>query len=324
MMAAQNLPPQTNAHAAHIPVMLGEVLEALSPANGKTYIDGTFGRGGHTRAILEAASCSVHGIDRDPQAAAAAEGFGKDFGDRFVFHRGDFASVFENLALTHPSEFDGIFLDLGVSSPQLDQAERGFSFRSDGPLDMRMGDHGPTAADLVNTLPVEELARIFRDYGEERHAMRIARAIEARRDDAPFTRTGELSEVIRQHMPGRHKMNIDPATRCFQGLRIAVNNELGQIERALPAALKLLKPEGRLAVLSFHSLEDRIVKQFIQSHSGIQAVSRHLPMPTDTKSAALRPLKVPKKPSDTEIKQNPRARSVRLRAAVRIAHGEVR
>ncbi|MEO3434388.1 16S rRNA (cytosine(1402)-N(4))-methyltransferase RsmH [Inquilinus sp. CAU 1745] len=301
---------------AHIPVLLKEVVAALSPQDGDVILDGTFGRGGYARALLTAARCKVIGIDRDPAAILAGKALQQEFGDRLDLSRGSFGDMER---LVGGRAMDGLTLDLGISSPQIDDPARGFSFRADGPLDMRMGDDGPSAADAVNTLEETELARVIYEFGEERLSRRVARAIVAARKDAPIERTARLAEIVRGVVP-KSKDGIDPATRTFQGLRIYVNDELGELDRGLSAAERLLRPGGRLAVVSFHSLEDRRVKRFLAERSGrTGGVSRHRPAidaehrpPTftivDRKGVS---------PGEAELRDNPRARSARLRAAVR-------
>ncbi|MBD0414714.1 16S rRNA (cytosine(1402)-N(4))-methyltransferase RsmH [Oryzicola mucosus] len=294
----------------HIPVLLGEVLEALRPSEGETIVDGTFGAGGYTRSIL-AAGASVVGFDRDPDAIAAGRDMEAASNGRLKLVH----AAFSDLA-SHVSEVDGVVLDIGVSSMQIDQAERGFSFRFDGPLDMRMAQTGPSAADVVNTFKSTDLTRIFGLLGEERHAGRIARMIEKRREKRPFERTLELADAIETHVGRNPKDRIHPATRVFQALRIFVNDELGQLAHALFAAEQVLKPGGRLVVVTFHSLEDRIVKRFIADRSTNPAGSRHLPqvrskdITFDRDGGAV-------EPSEAETAINPRARSAKLRAAVR-------
>ena len=300
---------------AHIPVLLDEVLEVLAPKDGGLYVDGTFGLGGYSRALLESADCRVLGIDRDPDAVARGADLAARFPGRLTLRQARFGDMAEVARADGIDRVDGVALDLGVSSPQLDQADRGFSFRAEGPLDMRMEKAGRSAADLVNTLSEGELADLIADLGEERHARRVARAIVAAR---PLTTTGELAAVVRRAVP-RSGDGIDPATRTFQALRLAVNDELGELDRGLAAAEALLAPGGRLAAVSFHSLEDRRVKAFLQARSGAgPRPSRHLP---DTGSEAAPTFRLlsrkPVTPSPAEIDRNPRARSARLRAAER-------
>jgi 16S rRNA (cytosine1402-N4)-methyltransferase len=296
----------------HVPVLMNEVVDALAPAPGQTVVDGTFGAGGYTRAIL-ASGATVVGFDRDP----TVKRFTADLpADRFRLVEARFSEMDEVLG---EGSVDGVALDLGVSSMQLDQAERGFSFMHDGPLDMRMGADGPTAADLVNTADPAELARIFYVYGEERESRRIARAIAKRREEQPFSRTLELAEFIEKSLGGRRGAKIHPATRAFQGLRIAVNEELSELEAGLVAAERALKPQGRLCVVTFHSLEDRIVKSFLQVRAGrTPAGSRHAPPVEKGPAPSFQLLfNGAQGPSEAEVAANPRARSAKLRAAVR-------
>lgn len=300
----------------HAPVLLGEVVEAIAPAQGRTVVDATFGAGGYSRAFLERGA-EVIAFDRDPTArrfAPALEATG-----RFTLIERRFSELEDGLASAGRDHCDGIAFDLGVSSMQLDEAERGFSFMRDGPLDMRMGADGPSAADLVNTGEPAELARIFWIYGEERQSRRVAAAIARRRTEQPFSRTLDLAEVVEKALGGRRGAPTHPATRTFQALRIAVNEELAELEEGLLAAERALAPGGRLAVVTFHSLEDRIVKGFLTERSGrTPAGSRHLP-PTakgQTPSFELL-LKNARAPGDAEMQANPRARSAKLRAAIR-------
>ena len=308
-----------DVRARHIPVLLSEVLEALNPGDGETFIDATFGAGGYTRALLEAARCNVIAIDRDPSAIAGGAELAAEFPGRLRLVEGRFGELDALAAEAGAPQVDGVVLDIGVSSMQLDEAERGFSFQSDGPLDMRMSAAGPSAADVVNTEEEETLAAILRELGEERHARGIARAIVKARGEAPITRTRQLADIAARFGRGA-KEKQHPATRTFQALRIYVNDELGELARGLAAAERILKPGGRLAVVTFHSLEDRIVKRFLVSRSGKEArQSRHLPdigdagPPPSFRIVNPRPLT----PSKGEIVTNPRARSARLRAAVR-------
>ena len=298
--------------ARHVPVLLAEVVASLEPKPGEVFIDGTFGAGGYTRAILDAGA-SVIGIDRDPDAIAAGRELEQASGGRLRLVHAPFSSLDE-----HAGGVDGVVLDIGVSSMQVDQAARGFSFRADGPLDMRMAQSGVTAADVVNRFKVGDLARIFGFLGEEHHAGRIARMIEKRRAQRPFERTLDLADAIETLVGRNPKDRIHPATRVFQALRIFVNDELGELARALLAAERVLKPGGRLVVVTFHSLEDRIVKRFIADRSTRPGGSRHLPQvvalePTFEKRAG------PIAPGEAELAANPRARSAKLRAAVRTA-----
>ncbi len=301
----------------HVPVLREEALSALSPRAGGLYVDGTFGAGGYTNAILAVPGTRVLALDRDPDAIAAGEArFAGE--DRLTLHHATFGSLDTLAVRLDLPRLDGIVLDIGVSSMQFDEGERGFSLRHDGPLDMRMSREGRTAADIVNTASDEELADILYYYGEERASRRLARAIVHDRQTSPFTSTRQLSEMIARVMPGPPG-DIHPATRSFQALRIAVNDELGELLRGLAASEKLLLPGGRLVVVTFHSLEDRIVKRFLQARSGRgEARSRHLP----GEAVPLRPTfelagKQPIAPSSSEIALNPRARSAKLRAGIR-------
>jgi 16S rRNA (cytosine1402-N4)-methyltransferase len=293
--------------------MLNEVVEMLAPRDGAHYIDGTFGGGGYARAILEAADCKVLGIDRDPHAIARGQALVKHFGGRLTLVEGEFSRMDEFADAT-----DGVVLDLGVSSFQFDQPERGFSFREDGPLDMRMSLSGETAADVVNTAEFGALTRLIARYGEENNARRIARAIIAAR---PVTGTAQLAAIVAEAQgPAALRHAIHPATRTFQALRIHVNDELGELERGLDAAMRVLRPEGRLVVVSFHSLEDRIVKQFLTGHStAAPRASRHAPESTAAKAAFQLLTHRPHTPGADEIATNPRARSAKLRAGLKLA-----
>ncbi len=308
----------------HTPVMLKEVLDVLNPRDGAVYVDGTFGAGGYTTAILETADCRVFGIDRDPRALAAGEELARRFPGRLRVLGGCYGDMVRLLGEVGIDQVDGVALDIGVSSMQIDDAERGFSFKKDGPLDMRMG-LGATlsAADVVNTMGADDLADILFNFGEERASRRIAAAIVLDRTEKPFTTTDQLAGLLRRIVK-KSKDGIDPATRTFQALRIFVNDELGELQRGLSAAEHLLAPQGRLAVVSFHSLEDRKVKNFLQSRSGgganpsrhgpqalmAQNTVAHAPSFTLVKRGAI-------KPGPQEISSNPRARSARLRAAER-------
>ena len=298
--------------APHIPVLLNEVIENLSTGPGDIVVDGTFGAGGYTRAIL-ATGAKVVAFDRDPTVRRYISDLPTD---RFRLVEGCFSDMDEVLG---EASVDAVALDLGVSSMQIDEAERGFSFMQDGPLDMRMGGEGPSAADLVNTAEQEELARIIFVYGEERESRRIARAIVRRRTEQPFSRTLELAEFVERALGGRRGAKIHPATRTFQGLRIAVNEELSELEAGLVAAERALKTGGRLCVVTFHSLEDRIVKNFLSVRSGkVVGGSRYAP-PVEAGAPASFKLLLSgaQGASDVEAKANPRARSAKLRAAVR-------
>jgi 16S rRNA (cytosine1402-N4)-methyltransferase len=291
--------------------MLNEVLEMLQPRDGAHYVDGTFGGGGYSSAILEAADCKVLGIDRDPQAIARGQALVQRFGGRLTLVQGEFSRMDE-----YARQTDGIVLDLGVSSFQFDQPARGFSFREDGPLDMRMSLSGESAADVVNTADERSLTQIIARYGEEKNARRIARAIIAAR---PVTGTAQLARIVSDAQgPAALRFAIHPATRTFQALRIHVNDELGELERGLEAALSILKTHGRLVVVSFHSLEDRIVKRFLaQRGTHAPRASRHVPeAPAPRPVFEVLPARTP---TDAEVAANPRARSARLRAGVKLA-----
>jgi 16S rRNA (cytosine1402-N4)-methyltransferase len=306
----------------HTPVMLAEVLDALAPREGCVYVDATFGAGGYASAVLEAASCRVLGLDRDPDACRRAEALVARYAGRLTVAHGRFADLPAITAAREIVAIDGIAFDLGVSSTQLDTAERGFSFRFDGPLDMRMDSSGgATAAETVNKLAEDELADLIWRLGDERFARRIARAIVRARTAAPIERTGQLADIVRSVVP-RAADGIDPATRTFQALRIYVNDEVNELERGLLAAEAMLVPGGRLVVVAFHSLEDRVVKSFLRHRSSgdphasrhLPAAARHEPSPT-FRLLTRRPLR----PSPREVAANPRARSARLRAAERLA-----
>ena len=299
--------------SGHVPVMLAEVLEALAPRDGAHYVDGTFGGGGYASAILEAADCRVLGIDRDPDAIARGQALVERFGGRLTLVQGEFSRMDEFTQAT-----DGVVLDLGVSSFQFDQPARGFSFREDGPLDMRMSLSGESAADFVNSAGHSELASVIARFGEEKNARRIASAIIAAR---PVTGTAQLAQIVSDAQgPAALRHAIHPATRTFQALRIHVNDELGELERGLDASLKILKPQGRLVVVSFHSLEDRIVKQFLNSRSSAAPRgSRHAPVAAPSRPAFELITTRPRTPSAEELSSNPRARSAKLRAGLKLA-----
>ncbi len=308
--------------APHSPVLLNEVIAALAPAAGEIYFDGTFGAGGYSRALLDAAACSVVAVDRDHAALKRGESLKRQYGDRLILMHGRFAEAQTLLEKAGFRHVDGFVLDLGVSSPQLDEAARGFSFRADGPLDMRMDNEsgGPTAADIVNSYPEKELADIIFQYGGERHSRRVARVIVERRRTQPFSRTLDLAETVRRAVPHSRKDQIDPATRTFQALRIAVNGEMDELQAALEAAEACLKEGGRLVIVSFHSLEDGMVKKFLQERSGRQsAPSRHLPPSGRAERAPtfVCASQKPVMPTEAEMRANPRARSAKLRCATR-------
>lgn len=302
----------------HLSVMLNEVLAAADPKPGDLVIDGTFGAGGYTRAFLRV-GCEVIGLDRDPTVQPHADRLSAEYPETFRLIRRRFSEMADALAEVGPASCDIVVLDIGVSSMQLDHAERGFSFMKDGPLDMRMSDEGQTAADLVNTLDHGPLAHLIKEYGEERESGRIASAILRRRADQPFSRTLDLAEVIERALGGRRGAPIHPATRTFQALRIAVNDELGELAEGLAAAEQVLKPGGRLVVVTFHSLEDRMVKRFLNERAGKGGGgSRHLP----PQAAGAKPSftligKGLVEATEAEARDNPRARSAKLRAAIR-------
>jgi 16S rRNA (cytosine1402-N4)-methyltransferase len=299
--------------APHVPVLLAEVIEALALRPGETVIDATFGAGGYSRAFLETGA-SVIAFDRDPTAERFAGALVKTGRLRLILT--PFSQMAERLG---EGAADAVALDLGVSSMQVDEAERGFSLMRDGPLDMRMGDEGPTAADVVNTAEPAELARVFRDYGEERQARRIVSFIVRRRAERPFDRTLDLADVVERALGGRRGAKVHPATRVFQALRIAVNDELVELEAGLVAAERVLKAGGRLAVVTFHSLEDRIVKGFLTARTGrAGAGSRHAPPKAAGPAPSFTLLhNGARAPGEAEVAANPRARSAKLRAAVR-------
>jgi 16S rRNA (cytosine1402-N4)-methyltransferase len=306
----------TGGPAPHIPVLAGRVIEFLAPREGGVYLDGTFGAGGHSRLILEAADCRVIGLDRDQSAIASGAGLVHSAGGRLILIEERFSALERALASANVPAVDGIVLDIGVSSMQLDEAQRGFSFRNEGPLDMRMSREGPTAADVVAAASERDLAAVIATLGEERHAGRVARAIVARRREAPISTTRVLADIVAgvvRAKPG----DIHPATRTFQALRILVNEELQELSGGLAAAERVLAPGDRLVVISFHSLEDRIVKQFFVRRSSRPAVSRH--QPEKQAAAPSFRLLTPKTvvADSKEIDANPRARSAKLRAAER-------
>jgi 16S rRNA (cytosine1402-N4)-methyltransferase len=311
--------------ARHIPVMKNEMLAAVAPTDGAVIVDGTFGAGGYSRALLQAASCTVIAFDRDPEVKLLADALARESAPgHFLFVAARFGAMVEVLAEAGISQVDAIVLDIGVSSMQIDDAARGFSFSKDAALDMRMSQQGVSAADVVNGYAEAELARILFEYGEERDARRIARAIVAARAEAPIVTTKQLAQIVSAAVRGAAKMKIHPATRTFQALRIEVNQELAELESALRAAEQLLKPGGRLVVVTFHSLEDRIVKQFMLSRSAkAAATSRHSPaaLLPQTGSAAIFELTPARAiaSGEEEVAMNPRARSAKLRCATRTA-----
>jgi 16S rRNA (cytosine1402-N4)-methyltransferase len=309
------------AASAHVPVLLAEVVRHLAPRAGGTYVDGTFGGGGYSRALLEAAACRVVGIDRDPASVAAARPLEAAAQGRLTVIEGRFGDMVELLGAHGVTAVEGVTLDLGISSMQIDTPDRGFSFRHDGPLDMRMSGAGPTAADIVNDSDEGELATILFEYGEERQSRRIARAIGRARTNKRIERTAELAGIVRQALgTAAAREKIDPATRTFQALRIAVNDELGELRRGLAAADTLLAPGGRLAVVSFHSLEDRTVKTFLRERAGdMPGPSRHMPAARPTRAMTWRVVtRRPVTPGAAECDANPRARSARLRVGEKL------
>jgi 16S rRNA (cytosine1402-N4)-methyltransferase len=316
MMAGRDSDAVASGPARHVPVLGAAALAALNVRDGGVYIDGTFGAGGHTRAILAAANSRVVGLDRDQTAIALAADLVETAGSRLVVAQ-DYFSELENVARGFGHEaVDGVLLDIGVSSMQLDQAERGFSFRHDGPLDMRMGGDGPSAADIVEHASAQDLARIIGVLGEENFARPIARAIVTERAEAPIRTTRALAEIVGRIVHARPGA-IHPATRTFQALRLFVNDELRELAHALAAAERILRPGGRLVVISFHSLEDRIVKNFLTERSRISGGSRHLPELERPKPSFQVLTRRPITADETEVAQNPRARSAKLRAAER-------
>lgn len=314
----------------HYPVMLNEVLDYLKPAAGEVYVDGTLGAGGYTRAILSAEkTCNVIGFDRDQTAHDMAAKWKSEFGDRLTLVKSSFAHLEEELAKLGIEKVDAVILDLGVSSMQFDQGDRGFSFRFDAPLDMRMDrDNGQTAADLVNGMPEKELANLIYLYGEERKSRQIASAIVRKRTEQKIETTFQLADIIRTVVPPSWKDKSDPATRTFQALRIAVNEELNELETVLQAAENVLNENGRLIVVTFHSLEDRIVKQFLNERGKpAPSPSRHMPITVDDRASNRLSFslltKKPVLPTEKELSENPRSRSAKLRAALRKNSGRV-
>ncbi len=306
------------APAPHVPVLLDEVIAALAPCDGCVIVDATFGAGGYTRKLLDAGA-TVHAFDRDPDAIAAGRRWAEANAQppRLVLHPRRFSEMVDALAEAGIARVDGVVMDIGVSSMQLDQAGRGFAFSADGPLDMRMSQEGESAADFLNTATESAIADVLYHFGEERQSRRVARAIVAAR---PLETTGQLAQVVRKalgHRPGAPK---DPATRSFQAIRIHVNAELDELNAGLAAAETLLCPAGKLAVVSFHSLEDRIVKQFLRDASGAVAnASRHLPAAAPANAPTFAEVAKAIRPSPAELERNPRARSATLRAATRTA-----
>ncbi|MDP4574559.1 16S rRNA (cytosine(1402)-N(4))-methyltransferase RsmH [Qipengyuania sp. G39] len=302
--------------APHIPVLLDEVIDALDPQPGDVVIDATFGAGGYTRALLERGA-TVHAFDRDPDAIASGRNW-RETGEnppRLILHPHRFSEMLDVMTSAGVARVDGIVMDIGVSSMQLDQAERGFAFSADGPLDMRMSQEGESAADFLNSADESAIADVIYQYGEERQSRRVARAIVAAR---PLETTGDLARVVRKALGHKPHDKKDPATRTFQAIRIHVNGELDELSQGLSAAEHLLREGGRLAVVSFHSLEDRIVKRFLREASSTPSASRHVPLAA-LGDPVFSPVSKAIKPGAAEIERNPRARSSVLRHAVRTA-----
>ena len=303
----------------HVSVMTNEVVSGLNPRNGGIYVDGTFGQGGYSRAILDAAATRVFGIDRDPAAIDFGAELINEYPSRLTLIQGCFGDITKIMANEGISHVDGIMLDLGVSSPQIDNPERGFSFRYDGPLDMRMENKGPTAADFINEATEEDIANVIYEYGDERHSRRIARRIVEARKLKPILSTSQLVNIIHSNVR-RSRDGIHPATRTFMALRIQVNDELGELDRGLISAERILKPGGRLAVVAFHSLEDKKIKSFLHERGGLAVKgSRHMPETNEIKMAPSFNLvkRGVIKPAVSEVLTNPRSRSAKLRVAER-------
>lgn len=317
----------------HVSVLLNEVVETIGEVKGKVFLDGTFGGGGYSRALLEKGAALVIGVDRDPLAIERASAMKKEFGDRLVLVNECFSNLKTIIKELGKHEIDGIVLDLGFSSDQLDDYERGFAFKYDGPLDMRMGSTGETAADVLATYSEVDLANIFYKYGEERKSRRIAKLIVERRDEKPFTRTNELVSLVEEVIPSWQVGGKNPAMRVFQALRIHVNRELEELERILPDALDVLSIGGRLSVVTFHSLEDRIVKNYFKEVGKVTAKNKYLSSARKDKdferASPLHPVENNKKfeqvtrkavlPSMQEIAENSRARSAKLRVIERLS-----
>jgi 16S rRNA (cytosine1402-N4)-methyltransferase len=309
------LPDSPLDDAPHVPVLISSILKECAPISG-VWLDGTLGAGGYTRAFLDAGAARVIGVDRDPLALQMAEGWAAPYGDRLKLVQGTFSDL-DTLA---GEPLDGVVLDLGVSSMQLDQAERGFSFMRDGPLDMRMSQSGPSAADLVNTADEAVLADVLYQYGEERASRRIAHAIVAARAQEPITTTARLADIVAKCLPRPKPGQSHPATRSFQAIRIAVNTEFTELAEGLAAAERALKPGGLLAVVTFHSLEDRIVKRFFQLASGQESnANRYAPARADMAARFDLVTRKAVAPDDAEVARNPRARSAKLRIGRRTA-----
>jgi 16S rRNA (cytosine1402-N4)-methyltransferase len=304
--------------AAHVPVLLDEVMQVLAPQPGDVIVDATFGAGGYTRAILDAGA-TVHAFDRDPDAISAGRAWPETAQDppRLVLHPRRFSEMVSGLAEAGVARVDGVAMDIGVSSMQLDRPARGFAFSAEGPLDMRMSQAGPSAAEFLNQAPEAEIADVLWRYGEERQSRRVARAIVTAR---PLKTTGDLANVVRKALGHRQGAPKDPATRSFQAIRIHVNAELDELERGLAAAENVLKAGGRLAVVTFHSLEDRIVKRFLREAAAANpGTSRHVPTVKAGPAPTFARLSKAIRPSESEALRNPRARSATLRGAVRTA-----
>ncbi|MEC7624003.1 MAG: 16S rRNA (cytosine(1402)-N(4))-methyltransferase RsmH [Pseudomonadota bacterium] len=302
--------------APHVPVLLEEVIAALDPQPGDVVIDATFGAGGYTRALLDRGA-TVHAFDRDPDAIAAGQRWAetRESPPRLVLHPHRFSEMLDVMTSVGPARVDGVVMDIGVSSMQLDQAHRGFAFSADGPLDMRMSQDGASAADFLNTADEKAIADVLYTYGEERQSRRVARAIVAAR---PLQTTGELARIVRKALGHKPHDKKDPATRTFQAVRIHVNGELDELSAGLSAAESLLREGGRLAVVSFHSLEDRIVKRFLREASSTPSASRHVPLAAQDDPVFSQVSKAIK-PGEAELERNPRARSSVLRHATRTA-----
>jgi 16S rRNA (cytosine1402-N4)-methyltransferase len=307
---------------AHVPVLIEDVIKYLQPKNGETYIDCTFGAGGYSKTILEKANCKVIGVDQDPEVVPFAEDLQRKYHDRFEFWQCNFTNLIQYMHSNGVSQVDGVVVDLGVSSMQLDRGERGFSFMHDGPLDMRMSRKGKNASDLINNASEEEIARIIYTYGDEGDARKIARRIVSERQIEPITTTGRFASIVRSAI-GFKKSKIDLATKTFQAIRIWVNDELGALEKLLEQVEKILKPGGRFVSVSFHSLEDRMVKTFLKSKSAKKiALSKYADQSERYDPNAVFEILTKKsiKPDVQETIYNPRSRSAKLRAAMKIDH----
>ncbi|MDB5670100.1 MAG: rsmH [Alphaproteobacteria bacterium] len=314
-MSPAGAPNPTGPIAPHVPVLLDEVVAGLAVVPGEIHVDGTFGAGGYTKALLQKGAARVFAFDRDPDAIQYGEVLAASSGGRLTLVPDRFSRMRQALADRGVDSVDGVTLDIGVSSMQLDQPERGFSFQGDGPLDMRMSQDGESAADFVNNASEEDIADVLWRYGEEPKSRRIARAIVAGR---PIERTGQLADIVRRSLGWHAGMKKDPATRSFQAIRIHLNEELAELEGGLAAAEQVLKPGGRLAVVTFHSLEDRLVKRFLTERSGrMPGGSRHLPERRDAAAPSFEAVARPVRAGEDEVKANPRARSATLRVARR-------